>query len=187
MSIRNFEFKFRGIENHIVKFSCEDIVAKILVLEEDILRVIIHNESGLKLDKTWLVAPGMEDIPFEGRDKFDTTGFSLPEFKVEEKDGFVTITTSKIEAVVNLLDFKITWYYIDGNKKVEFMKDRQTQAYNFKGELGDGIYHYINRDRSEQYFGLGEKSGNLNRYGKRYRMLNIDAMGYDAESTDPLH
>lgn len=187
MSIRNFEFKFRGIENHIVKFSCEDIVAKILVLEEDILRVIIHNESGLKLDKTWLVAPGMEDIPFEGRDKFDTTGFSLPEFKVEEKDGFVTITTSKIEAVVNLLDFKITWYYIDGNKKVEFMKDRQTQAYNFKGELGDGIYHYINRDRSEQYFGLGEKSGNLNRYGKRYRMLNIDAMGYDAESTDPLY
>ena len=187
MSIRNFEFKFKGFENHIVKFSCEDIVAKILVLEEDILRVIIHNESGLKLNKTWLVAPGMEDIPFEGRDKFDTTGFSLPEFKVEEKDGFVTITTSKIEAVVNLLDFKITWYYIDGNKKVEFMKDRQTQAYNFKGELGDGIYHYINRDRSEQYFGLGEKSGNLNRYGKRYRMLNIDAMGYDAESTDPLY
>ena len=101
MSIRNFEFKFKGFENHIVKFSCEDIVAKILVLEEDILRVIIHNESGLKLNKTWLVAPGMEDIPFEGRDKFDTTGFSLPEFKVEEKDGFVTITTSKIEAVVN--------------------------------------------------------------------------------------
>ena len=45
MSIRNFEFKFKGFENHIVKFSCEDIVAKILVLEEDILRVIIHNES----------------------------------------------------------------------------------------------------------------------------------------------
>ena len=51
------------------------------------------------------------------------------------------------------------------------MKDRQTQAYNFKGELGDGIYHYINRGRSEQYFGLGEKSGNLNRYGKRYRIF----------------
>ena len=24
-------------------------------------------------------------------------------------------------------------------------------------------------------------------YGKRYRMLNIDAMGYDPESTDPLY
>ena len=83
MSIRNFEFKLIEVKNHIVKFSCEDIVAKVLVLEEDILRVIIHNEKELKLDKTWLVAPGMDDIPFEGRDKFDTTGFSLPEFKVE--------------------------------------------------------------------------------------------------------
>ena len=187
MSIRNFKFKFTNNKDNIVEFKCEDIVAKILVLEEDILRVIIHNEKGVKLDKTWLVAPGMEDIPFEGRDRFDTTGFSLPKFKLEEKEDFVTITTSKIEAVVNLIDFKITWYYIDGEKRIEFMKDRQTQAYNFKGELGEGIYHYINRDRSEQYFGLGEKSGNLNRYGKRYRMLNIDAMGYDAESTDPLY
>ena len=86
MSIRNFKFKFVDKKNHIVSFSCEDIVAKVLVLEEDILRVIIHKEDGLKLDKTWLVAPGMEDIPFEGRDRFDTTGFSLPEFKVKEKD-----------------------------------------------------------------------------------------------------
>ena len=187
MSIRNFKFKFVDKKNHIVSFSCEDIVAKVLVLEEDILRVIIHKEDGLKLDKTWLVAPGMEDIPFEGRDRFDTTGFSLPEFKVKEKDDFVTIKTSKVEVVVNLLDFKITWYFIDGDKRIEFMKDRQTQAYNFKGELGDGIYHYINRNRSEQYYGLGEKAGNLNRYGKRYRMLNIDAMGYDAENTDPLY
>ncbi len=187
MSIRNFQFKFINKNQHVVSFACEDIVAKVLVLEEDILRVIIHKEEGLKLDKTWLIAPGMEDLPFEGRDRFDTTGFSLPDYKVEEKDGFVSIATSKVEAVINLLDFKITWYYLECDKKVEFMKDRQTQAYNFKGELGEGIYHYTNRNRSEQYFGLGEKAGTLNRAGKRYRMLNIDAMGYDAESTDPLY
>lgn len=187
MSIRNFKFKLINNKDNIVSFSSEDIVAKVQVLEEDILRVIIHKEDGLKLDKTWLVAPGMDDIPFEGRDKFDTTGFSLPEFKLDESDEFVKISTSKVEASINLLNFRITWYYVDDNKRVEFMRDRQTQAYNFKGELGDGIYHYINRNRREQYFGLGEKAGNLNRYGKRYRMLNIDAMGYDAESTDPLY
>ena len=102
MSIRNFKFKFTNNKDNIVEFKCEDIVAKILVLEEDILRVIIHNEKGVKLDKTWLVAPGMEDIPFEGRDRFDTTGFSLPKFKLEEKEDFVTITTSKIEAATYL-------------------------------------------------------------------------------------
>lgn len=61
MSIRNFKFKFRNNKDNIVEFKCEDI-----------LRVIIHNEKGVRLDKTWLVAPGMEDIPFEGRDRFDT-------------------------------------------------------------------------------------------------------------------
>ena len=187
MSIRNFNFKLVEVNNHIVEFRCEDVVAKILVLEDDILRVLIHNKNGMKLDKTWLVAPGMADIPFEGRDRLDTTGFSLPKFNVEEIDGFVKITTSKIEANINLIDLKITWSYIENDTKVEFMKDRQTQAYNFKGELGEGIYHYISRGKNEQYFGLGEKSGDLNRFGKRYRMLNIDAMGYDAQTTDPLY
>lgn len=187
MSIRTFQFKLANIDGNTVNFQCEDILARIIVLEEDIVRVFIHRDKELKLNKTWLVAPGLEDIPFEGRDKFDMTGFTLPSFEVVENENTVTIKTNKIELLVNLVDFRLTWFYIEEGERVEFLKDRQTQAYNFKGELGEGIYHYIKRTYDEQYFGLGEKAGDLNRYGKRYRMLNIDAMGYDAESTDPLY
>ncbi|MBD4478646.1 alpha-glucosidase, partial [Xanthomonas citri pv. citri] len=33
----------------------------------------------------------------------------------------------------------------------------------------------------------GEKAGDLQRNGKRYEMRNLDAMGYNAASTDPLY
>jgi len=65
-------------------------------------------------------------------------------------------------------------------------RDRPTQAYNF-GWWGEGVRHYLVRDPAEQYFGLGEKTGALDRAGRRFRMSNVDAMGYDAERSDPLY
>jgi alpha-glucosidase len=37
------------------------------------------------------------------------------------------------------------------------------------------------------YFGLGERAGDTNRRGQSYRMTGIDAMGYNARTTDPLY
>ncbi|KHG49771.1 galactose mutarotase-like protein [Enterobacter hormaechei subsp. xiangfangensis] len=43
------------------------------------------------------------------------------------------------------------------------------------------------RRNDERFYGLGEKAGDLQRNGKRYEMRNLDAMGYNAASTDPLY
>ncbi len=43
------------------------------------------------------------------------------------------------------------------------------------------------RSPDERFYGLGEKAGDLQRNGKRYEMRNLDAMGYNAASTDPLY
>nr|WP_238336603.1 glycoside hydrolase family 31 protein [Vibrio sp. S12_S33] len=45
----------------------------------------------------------------------------------------------------------------------------------------------MNRNDNELYYGLGEKTGKLNREGRRFEMRNLDAMGYDASKTDPLY
>jgi alpha-glucosidase len=65
-------------------------------------------------------------------------------------------------------------------------RDRPTQAYNF-GWWGGGVRHYLVRDPAERYFGLGEKSGPLDRAGRRLRLSNMDALGYDARTSDPLY
>ncbi|MBQ3697744.1 MAG: hypothetical protein II883_07465, partial [Spirochaetales bacterium] len=41
--------------------------------------------------------------------------------------------------------------------------------------------------QSECFFGLGDKSGSPDHRGKRLRMYNKDALGYDASFSDPLY
>lgn len=185
---KEYPFKFLNEENNTLTFRHENkkIFVKVFILEEDIIRVLFINDQ-LKLDRTWLVAPGMSDIPREGRDRLDITPFSLPTYSYEITDKMCIISTSKIKVVINLDGMKFSWYTKQSGKEILFARDRKTQAYNYHGAFGKGVYHYLERTIDEQYFGLGEKTGNVDRYGQRYRMLNLDAMGYDAEFTDPLY
>jgi alpha-glucosidase len=43
------------------------------------------------------------------------------------------------------------------------------------------------RNVTDQYFGLGDKTGALDKHGRRLRTLALDALGYDAETSDPLY
>ncbi|WP_375753293.1 TIM-barrel domain-containing protein [Vibrio sp. HN007] len=47
--------------------------------------------------------------------------------------------------------------------------------------------HYHQREDNDYYYGLGEKTGVLERSGRRFRMNNVDAVGYDPGSGDPLY
>lgn len=185
--IKERVFKLVESAGNKIKFQHKHIEVTLYVLEEDIMRVFIPEENHVLLDRTWAIAPGQEDVPVDGRSRFDISPFSLPDYKVIEKENYVEISTSELRVIVNLLDFKLTWYGKDSGEWKKIASDRKTQSYNFNESLGDGIYHYLERYSGDSYYGLGEKGGNLNKKGKRYRMLNIDAMGYDAEHTDPLY
>ena len=50
-----------------------------------------------------------------------------------------------------------------------------------------GSHHYATRLPGERYYGLGERSGAMDRAGRRFRLTNLDAMGYDARTSDPLY
>lgn len=188
MILRTYPFRFIREENNILEFNSVDgnTFVKVFVLEDDIIRVLFIEEE-LKLDKSWLVAPGMEDIEREGRDRLDITPFSLPQYTYEIIDGRCIVETSKIKVIFELNGMKATWHAKTAEGEVVFAKDRKTQAYNIKQSLGKGPFHYLERSLEEQYFGLGEKAGKTNRHGKRYRMMSVDPMGYDAEFTDPLY
>ncbi|WP_257061852.1 glycoside hydrolase family 31 protein [Priestia megaterium] len=190
MSIKgNYQFTFLNEANNVLQFELAEsnLYAKIMVLETDIIRVLFTEGEELQLDKTWSVAPGQTDVPLEGRKRLDTSGFSLPSYEFSNNNGECTVETSALKLNVDLNGFKISWFYREDSGWVNFANDRKTQAYNFDGSLGEGIVHYLKRDLNEQYFGLGEKTGSVDKHGKRYRMQAIDAMGYDAEYSDPLY
>ena len=57
------------------------------------------------------------------------------------------------------------------------------------GGSGDDTQIRFNFRMNEgnRFFGLGDKSGGLNKRGRRYRMDNRDALGYNASFSDPLY
>ena len=174
--------------NHLVLGSDGAAVVHIWVLEEDIVRVLLLPQGRLQMPRSWTVAPGLEDLPVEGRDRFDVSGFSLPAFELELKqDGTqLRISTAAVRLTVALQGFFCRWESRRQGRWQVTATDRPTQSYNF-GWWDEKVYHYLQRERGESYFGLGERAGDANRAGQRYSMCNLDPMGYSARSTDPLY
>ncbi|KFC80420.1 glycoside hydrolase family 31 protein [Buttiauxella agrestis] len=157
----------------------------LFVLEQGMFRVLIKRENKLALNRTWSIAPE-NDVPWEGRDRESLQGFALPGFTVEERDETLCISTDKLRVTVHQ-PLWLEWEYKNENGEWQMLaSDRPTSAYLLNAH-GDGVAHYQRRFKEERYYGLGEKAGPLQRTGKRYEMRNLDAMGYNAESTDPLY
>lgn len=188
MILRHIPFSLKDKTGNILTFGSGAVseTVRVFVLEEDIIRVLISGGE-LSPEKTWAVAPGMEDIPREGRDRLDITPFAKPVFTHGEKDGVFTIETKKIRMSINLDGFKVSWSEKCGGGWVPVLRDRQTQNYNFANSLGEGVFHYTERNKGELVYGLGEKAGNMERTGRSFTMKSLDPMGYDAESSDPLY
>lgn len=160
--------------------------AQVFVLEEDLVRVLVLPTGQLQQPRTWAIAPGQDDLPAEGRDRFDLTGFSLPPYELQETEDRYTLTTAAVRLSIERTGLRCQWEVRHNGQWKPAANDRPTQAYNF-GWWDHRVYHYLQRERDEMYFGLGERSGPANRAGQRYRMCNLDPMGYDATSTDPLY
>jgi alpha-glucosidase len=162
-------------------------VAHIFVLEEDVLRLMVLPGGSLTQPHSWAVAPGAEDVPLEGRDRFDLSGFACPPFTLDESEaGTIRIETAWMRLTIGLRGLACRWEMRLDGAWVEAMRDRPTQAYDF-GWWDGTVRHYLARLPGEQYFGLGERSGPMDRAGRRFRLSCVDALGYDARTSDPLY
>ncbi len=166
--------------------SAEDHLAHVFVLEDDIIRLMVLPKGRLRFPRTWAVAPGAEDTPAEGRDRFDLAGFSCPAFETHLDGERLVVTTRQLRLTITLAGLFCRWESRIAGLWQTAAEDRPTQNYNF-GWWDDRIYHYLKRSGDEMYFGLGERAGTSDRAGQSYRMTNLDAMGYSARTTDPLY
>ena len=166
--------------------SPEGFAVEVFVLEDDIFRLLFVAPGGLQGPRTWSVAVGQESVAQTGRDRLDASGFTQPDFTVDVDGPSAVIATSRLRLTIDLNGFKCRWEMKAGGRWTEFARDRPTQAYNF-GWWGEGVRHYQVRQPDERYFGLGEKTGVMDRAGRRLRLKNQDAMGYDAQRSDPLY
>ncbi len=141
------------------------------------MRVAIY-EREEDLFPTFSICPGSSSVPMEGRKRLSRDGLAPlrqskdDEFKIDD----VTIK-------VDLENFRLSYFL--GEKKI--FADRDILAYNFGGEMGKGSYHYLSREKDEHIYGLGDKTGPINKNMHSYRLETFDALGFSSLHSDPLY
>ena len=177
--------RYLGQEGQWFRFELDHgIEARLAFPETDIGRVVFRRADGYRLDRGWSVAPDRGEPGYEGRLRDDLSGFALPVATATVEADAVTLATAGLRARVRLSPFGIEWYR-DGEAE-PFLRDRPTQAYFFSLKSG-AFRHYLARDSRERHYGLGDKTGRLDKTGRRFRIDAVDPCGFDAETSDPLY
>ena len=154
------------------------------VLEHDLIRVSLCKNGAWRQGRTWTLAPD-GDVPWSGRKRDDTSGFNCPDFNFDLQENKIVLTTQILRLTVHQ-PLQLEWEAWFNNKWQSFAQERPTGSLQL-GVRDHAHAHYLRRFNGDRVFGLGEKAGLLERSGKRYEMRNLDALGYDAERTDPLY
>ena len=161
-------------------------VAHIFVLEDDVMRLLLLAEGVVTSPPSWAIAPGAEDIAEPGRDRLDRAGFACPDYRCEEDADRVVIEAARLRVTIALHGLHCVWEQRGADGWHQIAADRPTQAYDF-GWWDGRAHHYVARALGERYFGLGDRAGDADRAGRRFRLTNVDPMGFDAEHSDPLY
>lgn len=183
-TLKNWVFHHQT-QDHIELLVDGKHIFRLYILESDLGRVLIKQNGQLKLNRTWSIAP-QQDVPWEGRNRESCEGFSLPGFSLEEYNGGLRVSTERMRVIIHQ-PLWLEWEYRNAQGEwQQLAMDRTTSAYMLNMH-GDGVAHYQRRFAEDRYYGLGEKAGDLNRNGRRFEFRNLDAMGYNAATTDPLY
>ncbi|MEE6076153.1 TIM-barrel domain-containing protein [Avibacterium paragallinarum] len=179
-------WKIINQESNRIDLECEyGIKLHLFILEQDIFRVAFSYNNNFRLPDTWAITPNQNDIDWKGRNKWRTDGFTLPEYCILDKFQQLEIYTEKLKVIIHQ-PLWLEWQQYTEQGWQTIAQDRKSGAYLMGISLPSSS-HFMQRSPDEHYYGLGEKAGNLNRYGRRFEMRNLDAMGYNAENTDPLY
>lgn len=161
----------------------EGFALRVDILEDWLVRVAIVPDEGLAVARTWMIAPD-GDVPWQGRGRLETAGFSCPSTHLAADGQSITSTSWRIE--IEHAPLRLTFSRKTDAGWTPVLSDRERGAYLWLGRQGT-LRHYQARDLHDRHYGLGDKTGSLDRTGRRFRALQTDSLGYDAERSDPLY
>lgn len=148
---------------------------------ENMLRVAIYKDAS-RIFPTFSVCPD-GNMPKEGRNKLSIEGLKSICPNVEKHDDFILFKYRDFSLKLNYFNCEMSYFKNDNL----LFKDREYIAYNLENEFGEGSRHYVSREENELIFGLGDKTGDINKNKRSFKLNTSDSMGFDARSSDPLY
>lgn len=181
MAVLKLQSSLSASANQISASLSANYKLQVDLLEPWLCRVAILPDAALAVPNTWMISPD-GDVPWEGRPRLSTDGFSCPDMS-ESGNRFVG-GNFRVEFAFDPFAISIEQKDADGWQPL--LQDRPMAAYRYLPDRGQ-MHHAQLRPLDAQHLGLGDKPGELDRTGRRYRCLQTDALGYNAETSDPLY
>ncbi|CAM4769936.1 unnamed protein product [Rotaria magnacalcarata] len=182
----------RDDKTNSITFAQNDSPSKymITVLTNNLIRVRVWPRGEPVTTRTWsIVEEDTNDVPYEGRLRHEITTNTSNEtrfYNIIDDDNQILISTETLTCKIYLhKPFAIIWMV---NNKI-LLEDNPICSYQYHDSTQQ-FRHTLTRPTTDDqyyYYGLGEKTGPIDKKFRRYRMRNMDAMGYNAEHTDPLY
>jgi alpha-glucosidase len=137
----------------------------IYILSDDLVRIRFTNKKNFEKDFSYAVIKN---------------DFEINSCKVSEEKNKIIFTTNKLIIEVNKNPLRIIFKDLEENIISEDQNNFSISTF------GDEITTYKSVSSNEKFFGLGEKTGNLNKKGSSFKMWNTDFPAYGTKK-DPLY
>src|SRR6266513_2091424 len=137
---------------------------RVTVFRDGVFRVRLAPNGAFPKDSSWALIQSPEP----------------PAFNIEENPKEIRITAGNVVATVQRSPLLINFSDVAGNV---FLADEPSLPMAWNGR---GVHAWKKMPLEENYYGLGDKAGPMNRRNRSFTNWNTDAFGWQ-ESTDPLY
>jgi len=170
--VKQYLTAVKGVKKEGNKFYFSDGNARVevRVVSDEIIRVRLA-PHGVFLDDFSYAVPLVDQ--------------KVTTFKLEESEEYYSISTNTVTCKVKKEDFLIS--FTDNTSGTIMTQDTSPMHWEENVEFG-GYYVYATKEclPEENFFGLGDKSGNMNLRGRKFQNWNTDAYSFGWDQ-DPLY
>lgn len=156
----------------------------LVFMTDDIIRIRVHFDphTPIKEESYTLVTTAWEDRMDELL-KDERVRIQALDLPYREEEGQLVFETASVRLVLHKCPFHFSMYDRDGNVLYQDLRERAFE----KDQLGR-LSHFSRIDyERDHFYGFGEKTGHLDKKGRRLRMSPKDAIGHDPEYGDPMY
>ncbi len=180
MLLRNYLSHEKTDNGWRIRGDAADVM--LVFLSDDVVRIRVSFERRFPEASYTLVTTAWEDRLdplFEG-ERRRVAALDVPCAETDKELRFATATMTLV-----LKKAPFSFSLLDASGKTVY-RDLPERAFE-KDQLGR-LSHFSCMDREkDHFFGFGEKTGHLDKKGRRLRMSPKDAIGHDPENGDPMY
>ncbi len=182
MLLRSFQSVEPCESGWLVHGDAADVL--LVFMSDDIIRIRVHFDKSAPMEEEsyTLVTTAWPDR-MDGLLAGERTRIEPLRVDCAETAEALTFETASVRLVLNKKPFFFSMYDKAGRLLYQDLRER---AYE-RDQIGR-LSHYSRMDREHDHFySFGEKTGHLDKKGRRLRMSPKDAIGHDPETGDPMY